>query len=1385
MADYKIELGIGLRDTDFNNIKSKIKSLEDEGIKIKLDDNTIDTQIKNIETRLKKLDGIKIDLGNSIGFDSNTAIKSAQQVGQKIGESVTKSVKSSINIDDVVDKQVANLMNEYAIAGKKGSKAFNEIKQSLVDFRSGSGDINKVTSAISNNMRVINEAKKDYKELAEYIKAINASGAKIHLPDSIKQEYGDDFKTMLRQLSSGKLGNAFTTGNGMDFESFVVELNSILGDTIDLSHGAEAAFGDLVRKVNSTKGSKTLTGDDLFRSGILDMGDVVANVSTSLEQIENAEKEAARASAASTNIITQNEERKQQAYKATTDTVMYHAGVLSKLNKAETNGRFYGSNRGTGYFGTGHYFVDSATKHELDDDHGYSKLPYTSIDISQYDNLFRVTSDEIGYALHSFLGNLTRFTQGSDNFNIDELFAQFKNVFGDTIMDIKEFGSRVDQLKTFMTNSDFHDRSDSVSTQFMKSLGYGGVDTRGTSLADTRYGTVIYDLKEESILQANITDELQKQGQMLEKINYEKGQVFDKDVDARIQKELDAEAKRKEIAEEFKKSFDSTSLDFASESLDNAKNRINELDDAIHQLQSSLNNLDQEYKESMREMKSLGFDDDDLLLMGDEDEWKRDHAEIYKDSIADLSQEKARLQSEIPSLEEIYNRENQLANEAYEKAKQVVEQRHLETQQAQETSGVIENLKTTLETMKVDRSSIDTVIKDMEELGFTATDTSVKMKNGGFDITVNGVDSIGRAITEIRHLDNATDEISLVDRKISQSLTESDKFVNQQKKSVADLTNQINQLNRAAIDQNASRPIKDSIHLDALADKYDEITSAIQRMENASSDTFVDEQNNVRKLISEYKSLVSEYKNAENVSSKMKGTDFDSGLDIAKNDLEKFKAQAKDFPQITATIQELDRAIENVGDASSLNKFNDQLRVARSELAKVKSETMAINRNEKVGINVSGLESKIADIQRISPEIDRFETEIDGAKVSVQSLLNDLKQVKTQGDFSVVNSRFKAFADAAKAAGIAVSETAAKTKAAFAKDIKLNIEVGNFENQMDTMRAKFNSLSDANDKLRNSFEATEKAYKAMVDASKANTGDEVADRERLIQAEKEYAAALEKTNNLIKQQARADKISNDALRLQDDREIFQAKIDSWLTKNSAATERFGAKLKELRAAAETADRVELNHLEKELIKVDKAADKAGLKMMSLGDRIKSKAKEYMAYLSVAEVFMWIEQAARAMFDTVLEIDTAMTGLYRVTDLTSAQYDALFNNMIDSAKEYGATLNDIINATSDWVRAGFDADTALGLAEVTTMYQHISDLDYDTAAENLITAYNGFKNELDTAFSGDTVGAVNYIADIFNELDNNFAVTSAGLGEALTRSASALDLAGNTIQETAG
>ena len=44
-----------------------------------------------------------------------------------------------------------------------------------------------------------------------------------------------------------------------------------------------------------------------------------------------------------------------------------------------------------------------------------------------------------------------------------------------------------------------------------------------------------------------------------------------------------------------------------------------------------------------------------------------------------------------------------------------------------------------------------------------------------------------------------------------------------------------------------------------------------------------------------------------------------------------------------------------------------------------------------------------------------------------------------------------------------------------AKSIKVDISLGSFDNEMDAMRTKFNSLSDANDDLRRSFEATEAA----------------------------------------------------------------------------------------------------------------------------------------------------------------------------------------------------------------------------------------------------------------------------------------------------------------------
>lgn len=118
-----------------------------------------------------------------------------------------------------------------------------------------------------------------------------------------------------------------------------------------------------------------------------------------------------------------------------------------------------------------------------------------------------------------------------------------------------------------------------------------------------------------------------------------------------------------------------------------------------------------------------------------------------------------------------------------------------------------------------------------------------------------------------------------------------------------------------------------------------------------------------------------------------------------------------------------------------MEKFLIQLRAildkANAEISKVKSELNSINRSEKPNIKISGLESNIANLQRISPEIANFKTQINGATVSVESLYEDLTKVNTESDFTVVREKFTAFKNAAKSAGIATSEFSSIVKKQF------------------------------------------------------------------------------------------------------------------------------------------------------------------------------------------------------------------------------------------------------------------------------------------------------------------------------------------------------------------
>jgi TP901 family phage tail tape measure protein len=457
----------------------------------------------------------------------------------------------------------------------------------------------------------------------------------------------------------------------------------------------------------------------------------------------------------------------------------------------------------------------------------------------------------------------------------------------------------------------------------------------------------------------------------------------------------------------------------------------------------------------------------------------------------------------------------------------------------------------------------------------------------------------------------------------------------------------------------------------------------------------------------------------------------------------------------------------NAGGTRNINNQVNSMTTAYKKLLNISKQIGSIK------IKLTGIDTT-KDVQ----QIEVLERQLQTLTAEYHKCVNKIKN-SSQGNLSTTQwQNIQQTIDNTKIKLEQLSAQVRDSRNNLAQSIKVNIDNGSLNNDLSKLGE---SLSKIRQQSTGVTEGMRQLNAAMNELQAARQSNDV---NRIITSYKKYEAALKNVKNQIDINARAEKQAADISKLASAKSTFASKMDIWLSKNSAAAKQFGWEIDALKAKLEGCDKVELDKLKAEFADIQRRAEMAGKATMTFSDRFSMQMSRLSSYFSAATLIAYGARAVRSMYDNVVEVDTAMTELYRVTDLTSKQYDKLYENMISSAKEYGASLTDIITSTADWVRLGFDADTANQLSEITTMYQHISDLDNATAVENLVTAYKGFQDQLLTLYNGDEAAAIQYIADIFNELGNNYAVAAEDVGAALTKSASALELAGNTIQQSA-
>lgn len=135
----------------------------------------------------------------------------------------------------------------------------------------------------------------------------------------------------------------------------------------------------------------------------------------------------------------------------------------------------------------------------------------------------------------------------------------------------------------------------------------------------------------------------------------------------------------------------------------------------------------------------------------------------------------------------------------------------------------------------------------------------------------------------------------------------------------------------------------------------------------------------------------------------------------------------------------------------------------------------------------------------------------------------------------------------------------------------------------------------------------------------------------------------------------------------------------------------------------------------------------------------------------------------------------MTDLKKVSSGTTQDYTNFLDTASDRAYDLGTTVSDVINATAEFSRLGYNLEESTDLADAALMYKNVSEYtNVSDAAQSIVSTMKAFDIEADDVVS---------IVDKFNEIGNSYAISSEGLGEAMQRSAASLALAGNSLDES--
>lgn len=201
---------------------------------------------------------------------------------------------------------------------------------------------------------------------------------------------------------------------------------------------------------------------------------------------------------------------------------------------------------------------------------------------------------------------------------------------------------------------------------------------------------------------------------------------------------------------------------------------------------------------------------------------------------------------------------------------------------------------------------------------------------------------------------------------------------------------------------------------------------------------------------------------------------------------------------------------------------------------------------------------------------------------------------------------------------------------------------------------------------------------------------------------------------------------------------------------------------------------EMKRLSSNITNIKQAAMQSG----NVVTRMFENMVKFLRFYLIGGFVVKIRDSFTEGIKVVKELDTALVELAKVADVPGREIEKFTDQAYEIGTRLGRTGKEVINATAEFVRAGYNLQEAATLGEQALLLTNIGDgIDnVRDASSSLIAILKGFKMEAE-----DTI----HVVDALNEVSNKFAIDTDNLTEILTRVSGTIAQTGTSYEELIG